>query len=367
MNGVHLTMVSSNAYIQSPGLLKKAGEWISRYGNKLFIITGEKSWASVSPTLPDSLAAASLAFDVHRYRGDCTQTEIDRLSELVSDDTDLIVGVGGGKVLDTTKAVCFETKRPFVAIPTIAATCAAVTNLAIKYTEDGVYEGFDTYLTNTLLTLVDSAVIAKAPLTYLTAGIGDTLAKWYESAASSSGKNHNLATIAGLQMAKLCYDTLTKHGAKACNEAQQGVAGDALQHVIDAIILASGMVGGLGEDDCRSAAGHAIHNGLTVIPESHHALHGAKVAYGILVQLIMESRPREEVDELRTFYRSVGLPCSLNELGIERRLSEAERKEIARVALLPVSTMGMMPFPVTENMVISAMKRADREYAERFA
>ncbi|MCC2685337.1 MAG: dhaD [Paenibacillaceae bacterium] len=367
MNGVHLTMVSSNAYIQAPGLMKKAGEWISRYGNKLFIITGEKSWASVSPALPDSLAAASLAYGVHRYRGECSQTEIDRLSDLVPDDTDLIVGVGGGKVLDITKAVCFETKRPFVAIPTIAATCAAVTNLAIKYTDDGVYEGFDTYLTNTLLALVDSAVIAKAPLNYLAAGIGDTVAKWYESAASSSGKNHNLATVAGLQMAKLCYDTLTRYGAQAYNEAKQGVAGDALQHVIDAIILASGMVGGLGEDDCRSAAAHAVHNGLTVLPESHHALHGSKVAYGILVQLIMEGRPREEVDELRRFYRSVDLPCSLSELGIERPLSEAERREIARVALLPVSTMGMMPFPVTESMVVTAMKQTDREYAERFS
>ncbi|MDR6884616.1 iron-containing alcohol dehydrogenase [Bacillus sp. 3255] len=124
-------------------------------------------------------------------------------------------------------------------------------------------------------------------------------------------------------------------------------------------ILFSGMVGGLGEDNCRSAAAHAIHNGLTVIPETHEAYHGEKVAYGILVQVVLEDRSKQEIKELCDFYRSIGLPLKLNELGIHRELSQEELNEISRISLLPESTMGNMNFPVTSDMIIRAIRTVE--------
>jgi len=132
------------------------------------------------------------------------------------------------------------------------------------YTEDGVYIDFPVYLRGTMLCLVGTEVIAKAPVRYLGAGIADTLAKWIEAPMAASGKKQNLPTIGGLQMARLCYDTLLQYSAQAIEDAKHGVASEALQQVIDANILFSGLVAGLGEDSCRSAGAHAIHNGLTV-------------------------------------------------------------------------------------------------------
>lgn len=362
MNDIQLIMGTPNAYIHAPGLLKQAGQWIGKYGQNVFIVTGEKSWSSAGETLTRSLAAEGIRYHVEKYRGECSYEEVARLKALVPSEAGLIVGVGAGKVLDTAKALSIETSKPFVAVPTLAATCAAVTNLSVMYTEDGQYIDFRVFYRNTILTLVDTDIILTAPARYLIAGIGDTLAKWYEALASSSDKSHPLTTTAGLMMAKLCHDTLIENSFAALAEAERGESGDTLQKVIDAVILISGMVGGLGENDCRPAAAHAIHNGLTVIPEAHHALHGEKVAYGIIVQLVLEERPETEIDELIAFYRKIGLPFSIKDLGISRPLTEEELSALAKAALSPGGTMGLMPFPVTEDMVIDAIRIVEQRY-----
>lgn len=364
MNGNHLVMGTPNAYIHAPGLLKQAGQWIGKYGENVFIVTGEKSWSSAEEALTGSLSAEGIRFQVQQYRGECSYEEVARLKDLVPPETDLIIGVGAGKVLDTAKALSIKTSKPFVAVPTLAATCAAVTNLSVMYTEDGQYVDFQVFYRNTLLTLVDTDIILTAPPRYLIAGIGDTLAKWYEALASSSNKNHPLATTAGLLMAKLCYETLLENSVPALADAKRGEPSEILQNVIDAVILISGMVGGLGENDCRPAAAHAIHNGLTVISEAHQALHGEKVAYGIIVQLVLEERPQSEISELIGFYRKLGLPYSIKDLGISRPLSDEQLQALARASLSPEGTMGLMPFPVTEEMVINAIKTVEQRFKE---
>ncbi|TVY01879.1 iron-containing alcohol dehydrogenase family protein [Paenibacillus cremeus] len=359
MHGVHFTLGSPNAYIHEPGILHKAGEWIVKFGHSVFIVTGEKSWDSCGRTLIDSLESEGVRYSVEKYRGECSYEEVARLKELAAGEPELICGVGGGKVLDTAKALANDLGKPFVAIPTLAATCAAVSNLAIMYTEDGVYINFPVYVRGTELCLVDTEVIAQAPVRYLGAGIADTLAKWIECPMAATGKKHNMSTVVGLQMAKLCYDTLLKHGAQAMNDAEQGISSEALQHIIDTNILISGLVGGFGEDNCRSAAAHAVHNGLTVIPESHHAFHGEKVAYGILVQLVLENRPQADLDEVLGFFKELALPRKLKHLGIDRELSEEELAEVAHISLLPESTMGNMSMTITQAMVIEAIRTVE--------
>ncbi|MDB5085464.1 MAG: hypothetical protein JWN30_2350 [Bacilli bacterium] len=360
MKPVHLVMGTPNLYIQAPDLLSQAGEWIRKYGTHILIITGNKSWQAAGAKLESSLRTADIEYDLQKYRGECSYEEVNRIKAIMKPQTELIVGVGGGKVIDTAKALAEQVSKPLVTCPTLSATCAAVTPLSIMYTEDGVYVDFPVFRRNSLLTLVDTDVMAQAPVEFLIAGIGDTLAKWYEALASSDGKPHNLPTIAGLQMAKLCFDILIENSAQAISDIQNGKSSEALEKVIDAIILISGTVGGFGEVNCRSAAAHAVHNGLSVIPEIHQALHGAKVAYGILVQLVLENRSAAEIQELLDFYKQVGLPCKLSQLGIDFALSDEQLREIARVSLLPESTMNMMPFAITEQMVVDAIHKVEQ-------
>ncbi len=358
---MHLVQGTPNSYIQEAGILKQAGSWLSKFGKSIAIITGQKSFAAVDPTFTASLDEANLTYQIYRYQGECCQEEVDRLKQLLPPNVDLVAGVGGGKVIDTAKALAAQTGSELATIPTLAATCAAVTPLSVMYAPDGVYRGFTVWPRNSVLTLVDTDVIAHSPTRYLVAGIGDTLAKWYEALMSSSGKYKNAPTEAGLLMAKLCLDLLLMNSESAIEDINSNRPSEALEKVTDAIILISGSVGGFGETNCRSAAAHAVHNGLSVLPESHHALHGEKVAWGILVQLAIEEKSDKEIIELVEFYKTCGLPYSLEKLGIDyTRLDEKLLSEIARVSLLPESTMDSMPFPVTIQMVLNAIDRVEQ-------
>lgn len=359
MEGVHYVAGTPNAYIHEPGLLKQAGEWISKFGRKVFIVTGTKSWAVAGEPFLASLERAGVSYRLERYRGECTYEEVERLAALVEPGTELVIGVGAGKVIDTAKKLAHDLKLSLVTVPTLAATCAPVSNLSIMYTEEGVYIDFPVFYRNTLLCLVDTDIIAQAPPRYLVAGIGDTIAKWYESTACSTGKVQNLPTIGGVQASKLIFDTLLADSKQAVEDAENGVASPALQRVVDAIFLFSGMVGGLGEDNCRSAAAHAVHNGLTTLPEMHSIYHGEKVAYGILVQLALENRPKEEVRELVRFYREIGLPAKLADMGIDRELTKEELDGIIRVSMSPEGTMANMPVPVTPDTLVSAIREVE--------
>ncbi len=362
MKQPHLVMATANTYVHQPGILQQAGEWIGKYGKRAFIVTGRKSWAAVEDILQPSLKTSGIDFHMETYRGECSYEEVERLSALLDPRDDLIIGVGGGKVLDTAKALSNHAGIDLITIPTIAATCAAVTNLSVMYTEEGVYSGFPIFYKNPVLTLVDTQVMAQAPVRYLVSGIGDTIAKWYESSACSSGKELNAPTLAGLQMARLLYDILLEHSESAVDEANRQVPDKALQQVVDAVILLSGTVGGFGEENCRSAAAHAIHNGLTILPQSHSILHGVKVAYGIIVQLALENRPEQEIADLLRFYRKIGLPATLKELGIDQQLSDEQLDRVAGIAMLPESTMAMMPIAVTKEKTVEAMKYVERTF-----
>jgi glycerol dehydrogenase len=359
MNGVHFVAGTPNAYLQEVGLINAAGDWIAKYGKRIFVVTGTESWAQAGKKLTESLDRTDITYDVAVYSGECTYREINRLEALVELEVELIVGLGGGKVMDTAKKLSDAVRRPFVAVPTLAGSCAAATNLSAMYSEDGLFMEDAIFYRNSLLVLVDSDLIARAPARYLTAGIGGALAKWYESTASSSGKRQDLPTIGALQATRLSYDTLLQTGIQAVEDARQHRASLALQKVIDAIILFSGMTVGLGEDNCRPAAAHAVYIGLQSIVDIKHSLYGEKVAYGLLIQLALEQRPESECRELLAFYKAIGLPRKLRELGLQRPLEEAEIEEWIRLSLSPVGMMGNMPFEVTAEQLLHALHKVE--------
>ena len=294
-------------------------------------IGGRRALAAARPYLPPVFDddARSLR---RVFSGHCSESLV---SGYVRDgrDADLVVGIGGGSALDTAKAVATRLDKPFVAIPTVAATCAAWTPLSVWYDDDGRALGYEMFPLASRLVLVDPRIVLTAPPEYLSAGIGDTLAKWYEARVlCDAAPALPLTAQLGLSVARQIHDVLLEKGEAAVAAAKvganagtnpgtnagavDGTVNEAFVQVVDAIIAGGGLVGGLGERYTRLAAAHAIHNGLTVIPATASILHGAKVAYGILVQLALEGR-RDELLRLDAALLSLGLPRRLADLGVD--------------------------------------------------
>ena len=277
-------------------------------------ISGVRALSAAKPYLPPLFAdpkSVKLTFDGH-----CTENQVQHFSRQ-SADADLVIGLGGGSALDTAKAVADRLHRPFVAIPTIAATCAAWTPLSVWYDDEGKALSFELFPHSSHLVLVEPRILLAAPTDYLRAGIGDTLAKWYEAIVLCEREESlPLTAQLGLAASLQLKNILLSEGSAALEAATTNHLSDAFMHVVDAIIAGGGLVGGLGERYTRLAAAHTIHNGLTVLPETAEFLHGTKVAYGILVQLALEEK-FDELHKLAEALKTLGLPTHLSRLNVD--------------------------------------------------
>ncbi len=352
-------LIAPNRYVQGPGVLQHLGEQVKPLGDHALVTGGKTTFSVAREAVAASLEAQGIRATFEPFRGECCRTEIDRLKEMgTRAGANVVIGVGGGKVIDTAKAVAHYMGVPVVVVPTIAATDAPCSALSVIYTEEGVFESYLVLPTNPNLVLVDTAVIARAPVRLLVSGMGDALATWFEADACRQASAKNLpggySTATALSLARLCYEILLEYGVAAKLAAEKGVPTPALEKVVEANTLLSG----LGFESSGLAAAHGIHDGLTVLPETHHAYHGEKVAFGTVAQLVMENRPKAEIKEVLAFCKAVGLPITLREIHV----TEVTPKKIMQVATATCQPGGMvhnMPFPVTPEMVYNAVLGAD--------
>lgn len=323
------------------------------------IIAGPSARRQLEPVLSETFALHQIRFDILEFGGECSFAEIERCQqEAIHAGSGCIVGVGGGKALDTAKAVANGLNLPVVCCPTIAASDAPCSAISVVYTPEGVFEQVLSYQRNPDLVLVDTSVIARAPVRYLIAGMGDALSTWFEADTVHRACKPNTvggrSTMAALAIARLCYQTLLADGRAAVAAAREGAVTPALERIVEANTLLSG----LGFESGGLAVAHAVHNGLTVASETHQYLHGEKVAFGTLVQLVLEGREAAEIEEVMAFCAAVGLPLTLRELGIEL-LTPDRARMIAERAVAPGETSHNEPFEPTWVAVRDAILAAD--------
>lgn len=313
---------------------------LERNLRKVLVVHGKKSWEAVNLYWPQM---NDVQLEEYTYGGECSFTEIEAVAKLVENHLfDAVIGVGGGKVLDLVKAVCFTTGRQSILIPTLASNCAPWTPLSVIYDESGAFIRYDIYPVSSSLVLVDPQLLLEAPIEMFIAGIGDTLAKWYEADVQMEViENKSIPLQISHYSARQCKDILLQYSHGAIAAAKSGKVNDDFAKVVEAIIMLGGMVGGYGDYYGRIAGAHAIHNGLTVLDETHHVLHGDKVAYGILVQLVLEDK-RSEIEALRPFYEELGLPLSLREMGVAN-VTEEIITTIAEKATVAQESIHVMP------------------------
>jgi glycerol dehydrogenase-like iron-containing ADH family enzyme len=342
--------------IRGAQLLQQAGPTIACLGARPLIVGGARSLDAVRPALSNALEQQSLVSTEVSCKSACTDKILKRLNQAVdAHKADMVIGVGGGKVLDAAKLVAYRCGLPIVSIPTSAATCAAWTALSNVYTDAGAFQ-YDVGLTQCPnLLLLDYDIIATAPIRTLIAGVGDALAKWYE-ASVSSGHSQKTMIIAAVQQARVLRDILLQKSGEAISQP----GSEAWREVVDATILMAGVIGGIGGAQCRTVAAHAVHNGLTHLDGHHSSLHGEKVAYGILVQLRLEEMlQRSQLavtarQQLSKFYQEIGLPLTLKDLGLGGIALE-QLEQAAQVACSPGSDLHYLPFAVTPAELLAAM------------
>lgn len=340
-------------YICEAGALQYLAEKLATF-KRPYIVTGKQSYAAFQRFLP-----APLDIPVLTYDGTASEEDMARLAGLAK-GADVVIGIGGGKVLDTTKGVAELLNVENIMIPTVIGTCAAYTPLSAIYHPDHSFNKVGYYHRSAFLVLLDLDLLLDSPRAYFVGGIGDTLAKWYEAEGITRHYNtHDLSVMVhmGLAAAKETREILLKDTEAALKSMDEGKVTLAFQRVVETVIAVAGMVGGCAGEYGRMAGAHAIHNAMSFLPETHSILHGVKVAYGILVQLAATG-DEEEVKQLLPYYQKNGFPYNFKSLGITTEHQHAV-KVLADFAASDKETFLLAAPHITPAQVAQAIEKVE--------
>lgn len=356
--------ISPSQYIQGQGVMNLLGEYLSLLvsGCAGVLITPGRE-PVLGNVVDKSLKDAGFTVRRTIFQGESTLGEVKRVVtsfQVSGPEIDVLIGIGGGKCLDTARMAASRLGVPVVSIPTTASTDAPTAGHSVIYDEEGVFAGVEFSPTNPLMVLVDLGIIAAAPPRYIVAGMGDAFSTFYEARCCMENQEARTVrgarpTMAALSIARQCRDLLLSYGTAALDEIRSGQAGTALDRIVEANILLSG----IGFESGGLAGAHGVAQGLTACSDLHkNCLHGELVAVGVMTQLIMEKR-MDEAEQAARFFKDVGLPLHLAGLGFDPLQRDAELDDIVEHSL-KVFFIRYEPFEMTHGFLKASILEAHK-------
>ncbi|MDD3921870.1 MAG: glycerol dehydrogenase [Eubacteriales bacterium] len=313
---------SPGRYIQGPDVIRQLETYTSVYGKRVAAVIDQFFFESMTRMLKEDFVKTDSKIETIIYNSEVTEQRINAATDAFrAFAPEVIVGIGGGKTLDTAKAVADNFRVPVVIVPTSASTDAPTSALSVIYKENGEHSHARHYTKSPDLVLMDSKIIAKAPIRFLISGMGDALVTAMEARSNDAADapnyiNGNTGSYrrpkTALYVAQACYDTLMENGVQAKIAAENGLVTEALENIIEANTLMSG----LGFENTGCAAAHSIGDGITGLPEGKLSLHGERCAFGAICQLVAEGGSTEQLEEVIQFCLAVGLPVTLEDLHV---------------------------------------------------
>ncbi|AMC92601.1 glycerol dehydrogenase [Erysipelothrix larvae] len=353
--------ISPSRYIQGNNVLSTHLNAIQELGNNALLVCDDFVYNLVGQTLETDLQALGMQIIVAHFKGESSQQAIQSLCDNAHKASiDCVIGLGGGKTLDVSKAISNQMHVPIAILPTTAATDAPTSAISVIYSKDGTIDHYQHYAKSPDLVLVDTGIICKAPPRLFASGIADAMSTWVEAQSVIKANGTTLVgaspTLAAQAIAKQCEAVLFKYGLEAMEACINNTVTQAFEDVVEANTLLSG----LGFESCGLAAAHAIHNGFSTLQGDIQTLtHGEIVAYTTLTQLVLEKRPMEDLDRYITFYQALNLPTTLKDLKLEHASYDTLLK-VGQHATKENETIHQMGHNYTANDVTDALFALDK-------
>jgi glycerol dehydrogenase len=294
------------------------------------------------------------------FAGECTSAAIAAMAAQAAHYApDVVIAMGGGKAIDAAKGVARQMGIAIIVCPTIASNDAPTSRLIVRYTDAHRVDGVDYLTCNPNAVVVDTAIIVQAPPRFFAAGIGDAISKKFEAhQCSLAGGTNSFGTPplhTPLALAEIAYNTIRDDGHRAYRCVEDHRLTAEVERVIEATVLLSG----IGFESGGLSLAHALIRGLTAIPSMAGQLHGELVAFGTLVQLLVEERPRDEIDELMGILCSVDLPVSFAQMGLQGDLTDESLGTIVEHTINAAYSKNMSP-PLSADKLARCLTEADR-------
>lgn len=328
-------------------------------GKKALIVGGKTALAKSESKLKENMKDFEIA-DVVIYGKECCKKRVEELYKIYKDSNiDFVVGVGGGKAIDTSKCLADMLGVKVVTVPTIASTCAASSALSVVYNEEHTFEGFWYFKSPAYHTFIDTEIIANAPEKYFRAGIGDTLAKYYEVEFSSRGQKKTFKDEMGISISRMCSSPLIASASEAFEDCKKHIASEKFEEVALIILVSTGMVSMLINNKYNGAVAHALFYGLTEIEGFEEKfLHGDVIGYTTSVQLMLDGQVLE-AEKIGKLIDKLGVETTLSARGIK---VDYDYLKPVLSSTLKDPDMEIIPYEITEKMIYDAIVKIEEMF-----
>lgn len=315
--------VGEDCYKEIPYVTRK-------YGKKAVVIGGKTAMEKAKPELLKALNNSEVQIlDFVWFGGDSSYENVEMLKNNTSvKEADMLFAIGGGRACDTVKTLADMEDKPFFTFPTLASNCASCTAITVIYNSDGSFKEYYYMKEPSYHTFINTKIIADSPEKLFWAGIGDALSKECEVLFASRDKFMYHTPLMGTCIAKICTDPLVQYGKKALEDCKNNTPSFELEQVALDIIISTGIVSNFATHEGQknpkdnyyynSSLAHCVYYGSSLIPECEKHLHGEIVSFGVLCLLTYDNQIQER-DRILKFNKSVGLPTTLNEIGMTEK------------------------------------------------
>ena len=314
--------IGCGRYLQEPGILQNLGSEVLRLGNAPLIVGGKTALNLTASTIEKSVSAVCPRYRVELHCGTCNEEDAKAFAELaLKESFDVIVGVGGGVIMDFAKMIAHFAHLPIINVPTSSATCAAYTPLSVMYTKDGRTVGSFHHEREVNAVLADTAVISTQPARLLLAGVFDAMAKYLEIKHRYNGEcaDYPLGLDFAYVLSQRSFKVLSDKTDNCLSDMKDQVFSDAVEEVVFTSIAATGVISGIARGSNQCALAHKFYEITRVLfgESSKPYLHGEIVGMGLLMQNYYNNET-ERNTELLELMKKHSMPYRVSDLGIAR-------------------------------------------------
>ena len=211
-------------------------------------------------------------------------------------DVEVIIGVGGGKVLDVAKYAGFVGKIPYICVPTTLSNDSLASPVAVLGTEGDARKTLKCAIPAGIV--VDVNVIMGAPASHLQSGIGDTISKytalydWKLDAAHRGNKVDDFSyLLSDMALTSLCY-----------NEEKSLKSKEFIKILTQSLVLGGLAMEIAGNSRPSSGSEHLFCHSLEENHKEIQITHGMAVALGSLVSCRLQGRDVAPLERILEAY-----------------------------------------------------------------
>ena len=323
-------VLPTSTYIYGAREIENLAEHVKIYGTKSFILIDSLLIETIGKKISNSYTCTESIYKITDVSEKSSTEDMNRLIK-EAESYDNIIGIGSGKTLDMANEIAYMNGCSFIVIPFITftnASCSGCLNVS--------WEDYAMYSRKPNMVIIDNQAIVDAPISFLVKGIEHTLSVYFDlrAAIRYSSKLSRKAELMSFELMRLnkCYEHILENGLQAIRDAQENVLTRKLESVVQSCLYinyAFYSQEGLNIHS-KYAVIHSVRNGLSMLKAKSSQSNKEEISFAILVLLVLENVSTKELFQILSFLSEIGLPITLEEIGIHAIDSE-RMKQIAKI------------------------------------